>query len=97
MELRCGSCQGDYIRGLPDGSNWVCPDCTNGVQLLIGCPWKQVDADVWQAVKAAKYLRDRNGWPVAGGWLDQTAIGLEAMELVRREMGVWKQREEDAE
>jgi len=41
-----------------------------------------ITADVWQAIEAEKLAR-RGSWPVAGGWLDQTKVLLEAIGEIR--------------
>ena len=38
------------------------------------------DAASWQAVAAAGRAR-RGLWPLAGGWLEQSAVGLAAIEV----------------
>lgn len=44
-----------------------------------------MSADVWAAYEAAD-LAKRGLWPVAGGWLDQTAIGLAAIRAFWSEL-----------
>ncbi len=77
--ITCVVCDGD------GGHEASCKGCVgSGHQAIDGCPWRWLTADVWLVVEAAGRASRRGGgvWPVAGGWMDQTAIGLQAIELV---------------
>ncbi len=92
--MRCRACDGQGVGGNPDGTDWTCSECNGlGHVDLTGCPYRMVTADVWRAVQAAEYAAPpMSSWPVSGGWLDQTAIGLEAIELIQTEKRWWKRR-----
>ncbi len=80
LELPCDECGGD------GGFEAGCRECQGRGQVaLTGCPFAQVPADVWRAIDGWRRSKDRQGWPVAGGWLEQSAIFLEAVDLIGHE------------
>lgn len=44
------------------------------------CPHEFVTADVWDLLRAAD-LAEKGSWPVAGGWLDQTASCVDGVRF----------------
>lgn len=61
----------------------------NGWTKLDGCPVDTIPADVWDALRAAD-LADSGLMPVGGGWLDQSAQGLDAIRMVQSERHQWE-------
>lgn len=53
--------------------------------MLIGCPLELIPADAWEALEVARRFRDHGILPVAGGWLDQTAVFVDVIETVEAE------------
>lgn len=37
-------------------------------------------------------LAEHGSWPMPGGWLDQTAVCIDAVRLIRAESSQWKAR-----
>lgn len=61
-----------------------CPAC-QGRGRVTATEQDLPDAASWQAVRAAE--RSRRGlWPLAGGWLEQSAVGLAAIEAALDEI-----------
>lgn len=62
------------------------------------CPANLVTSDVLLAIEARRRL-EQGRWPVGGGWLDQTAKCLEAIEMIERDEADWererRRREEE--
>jgi hypothetical protein len=48
-------------------------------------------SDIHAALVAAEWAA-LGSWPVAGGWLDQTQVCLDAIGLIRAEQAGWRVR-----
>lgn len=59
-----------------------CPNCRGwGKDVLIGCPKPLIVPGTYQVLRAARLAR-KGHWPIAGGWLDQANILIDAVEYV---------------
>jgi hypothetical protein len=50
--------------------------------VLTSCPREGVTEEVFDALRVADWA-ERGMWPEAGGWLDQPAAVLQAVQVVR--------------
>lgn len=78
-----------------EGRKEGCDGCNGTGEFVIeGCPHAEgrIGRDGADAVFAADQAAMGN-WPVAGGWMDQSASALEAVRMVWREENAWKQQQ----
>lgn len=54
-----------------------------GWETLTGCPRKMVTAETNDAVDWYMRLDDKGITPITGGWLDQSAVYVDAMDELR--------------
>lgn len=60
-----------------------CAECMGrGVAMVACCPRELVTEDIRRGIKLAYFAGERNLWPVTGGAMDQTRMGLEFFEIV---------------
>jgi hypothetical protein len=68
-----------------------CTACLGrGVEIITTCPRELITADAEVAIEAAELVEIGGGWPIEGGWLNQTAACVEAVRIVRAEQAYWK-------
>lgn len=72
-----------------------CERCEGTGELVLrGCPFREVGEEVWEVLGAADAWG--RGIPVvAGGWLDQPALTMEAIAYVERERAEAKAEAEE--
>ena len=69
----------------------VCETCGGSGRIeLTGCPME--DASGAMAILAAADWAEKGIWPVAGGWMDQAEICVEAVRFALGELAQWKAR-----
>lgn len=74
--LQCLTCEGLDAK---------CPECKGtGTVEYHRCPHTYVDPQHWSIVRAVG-MADRGLMPAAGGWADQSATFVDALNLVRAE------------
>lgn len=47
----------------------------------MGCPLLKVDSSAWVFIRAAARA-EKHCWPILGGWLEQTQVAMDGIELV---------------
>ncbi len=85
LDLRCVVCEGQP--GGCEACNWT------GTMAITGCPREQAAEAMW-ALDAHRW-QNKGAWPMPGGWMDQTAACLAAVDMVEREQRSWKRRQLD--
>jgi hypothetical protein len=55
-----------------------------------------LETEWWPEFEDAWYWREHGGcWPVGGGWMDQSAIFLDAIKFLNGELGQYGKRHDD--
>jgi hypothetical protein len=81
--LQCPAC---------DGKGGDCSRCGGAGELTFtSCPRPSIPAQAYAAVRYEEMSR-RGLLPVAGGLLDQTACGLDAIQVVADDARAWRAR-----
>lgn len=80
MSMRCVRC---------DGEKADCKLCGGHGQIDVDDPAALIDWQVLQALTAADFAK-RGSWPVAGGWLDQSASLVEAVQQIWAEDRIFR-------
>lgn len=91
LVMACPVCEGEPERCK------ACDECKGSGEFLVtACPHSgsSIGRDGADAVLAADQAALGN-WPVAGGWLDQSASALEAVRRVWSEEAHWKRQAEE--
>lgn len=63
----------------------TCPACKGwGRDIVTRCPQLEIPEGCWEMFGAAD-LAKQGCWPVAGGWLDQTAVCVDGVRILNAE------------
>ena len=80
-----------------EGGQGGCEECGHTGRFLIeGCPHadNRIGRDGAEVIFAADQAA-QGVWPVSGGWLEQSAMAVEAVRRVWSEEAEWKRRAEE--
>lgn len=78
MKLDCRKCESKADSGHCEDTIWE----IDGAQSF-GCPVKKLTRASFEYLQAYTYLESGYGWPNAGGWQEQPAKFLDALNVIK--------------